>query len=122
MERITVTLEEELKLLREKLNENFHDYQQLQKEFWEIQGKINIHLETSIVRVAGYDKDILCIQSTMEKMRNDLNYCLDYIKALEDKKEGIKEGKKTLSEIGKFLTWLTWAGTVLFGIFTWIKK
>lgn len=105
---------EELDRLYDSLRRLESHWETTHKEIMACRNDLNIHLETSIIRVKGYDEFDQVVKSTMKSLDERIKILEDYVKDAKSKKEGIQEGKKTVGEIASTIRWLLAVGGMIF--------
>lgn len=93
-------------VLQELLGKLKDQHDKIQKELTQIESKLEIHLETSVYRVEGYDKFNENVKASMQEIRKDVDFCLTYIKDQESKKKGVEESKKKVSDFANVIKWI----------------
>jgi tetrahydromethanopterin S-methyltransferase subunit G len=93
--------------LHQRLDKVFDLISEQQKILHDCQGELKVHLDTSILRVAGYDKDIVSVQNSMDNLDVRVEKLEKYIADLESKKKGVES-------LGTLLKWIV--GLIVGGI------
>lgn len=107
---------DEIDRLHNRLDKVFDLISEQQKILNDCSGELKSHLDSSVVRVAGYDKDITNVQATMDDLQCRVKRLEKYIDDLDSKKNG-------LESLATALKWIL--GTII-GLITlytfWGKK
>lgn len=103
-------------VLQELLGKLKDQNDKIQKELTQVESKLEIHLETSIYRVEGYDKFNESVKLSMQELRKDVDFCLTYIKDQESKKKGVEESKKKVSDFANVIKWIVGFIIALFAL------
>ena len=102
--------------LHSRLDKVFDLLSEQQKIIHDCQGELKTHLDTSVLRVAGYDKDITNVQASMDDLMARVKKLEKYIDDLESKKKGVES-------LGTFLKWFVGTIVGIIAIYTfWGKK
>lgn len=71
----------------------------MQKELSDCEGSLKSHLESSIVRVDGYDKDINSIKTRLQKVEESLKEIQVFVVDYNGQKKGIEQLKSLFTYI-----------------------
>lgn len=93
-------------ILQDLLNKLKDQNDSIQKELSKIDSKLEIHLETSIYRVEGYDKFNEYVKATMQDLDARIKILEKYISDVESKKKGVEESKKAVTDIASVIKWV----------------
>ncbi len=77
----------------ETLSKLFEYNRQLHKELSGLESAVNAHLESSVVRVEGYDKDISSVKADIEILKTKVDVIQKFIENHNGKKQGVEELK-----------------------------
>jgi prefoldin subunit 5 len=103
-------------ILQDLLNKLKDQNDSIQKELSKIDSKLEIHLETSVFRVEGYDKFNEYVKATMQELDNRIKILEKYISDIESKKKGVEESKKAVTDVASVIKWVIGLVVSLFAL------
>lgn len=115
-------MNEDIERLEKFLEKRTDVWEQSIKDTAQLRNDLKLLEETNRLILQGYQDRLKSIETKLDAYVSQSVTFKDYIHDQESKKQGLKEGKKVVTDVAKIISWIVWFITALGGALAWITS